>query len=72
MVPQAFSHSSYNKGTAHRSPTAQEMRSMSWQCIAEGATGLVYYSWFDLRKSPDVPFAEQWAHLREIIAEIDK
>lgn len=72
MVPQAFSHSAYNKSVAQRSPTAQEMRSMSWQCIAEGATGLVYYSWFDLRKSPDVPFADQWAHLREIIAEIDQ
>ncbi len=72
MVPQAFSHSAYNKSAAQRSPTAQEMRSMSWQCIAEGATGLVYYSWFDLRKSPDVPFADQWARLREIIAEIDQ
>lgn len=35
--------------------TYDEVRSMAWQCICEGATGLVFYSWFDVRRNPDVP-----------------
>jgi hypothetical protein len=44
---------------------------MAWQCICEGATGLVFYSWFDVRRNPDVPFDTQWAELKQIAAEID-
>jgi len=45
---------------------------MAWQCICEGATGLVFYSWFDVKaRTYDVPFAEQWEELKKIAAEID-
>ena len=71
QVPQIFNHSSYEKNEKHRTPTAAEKRSMAWQCICEGATGLVFYSWFDIRKRLDVPFEEQWPDLKKMAAEID-
>lgn len=37
-----------------------------------GATGLVFYSWYDVQRNPDVPFAEQWDGLKRIAAEIDR
>jgi hypothetical protein len=45
---------------------------MAWQCICQGATGLVFYSWYDVRRNPDVPFDVQWAGLQRVAAEIDQ
>jgi len=75
QVPQLHNWANYRKGEADNpklhTPTFDEKRSMAWQCIAEGATGLVFYSWYDVKRNPDVPFDEQWAGLRRIAAEID-
>ena len=75
MVPQIFNWASYKKTPEekekHRAPTFEEMRSMAWQCIAGGANGLVFYSWFDLwRMDKETasggeatmrePFEERW------------
>ncbi len=74
MVPQVFNWANYKKDpeekAAHRAPTLEEMRSMAWQCIAEDANGLVFYSWFDLRKDTTVPFDEQWAKIKQVAAGI--
>ncbi len=76
QVPQVFNWGNYGKNdvdkTNGRTPTPAEMRSMSWQCICEGATGLVFYSWFDLKRNADVPFEKQWDALKTIAAEIDR
>jgi hypothetical protein len=76
QVPQVHSWANYAKTDAERrkshTPTLAEVRSMAWQCIAEGATGLVFYSWMDLKRNPDVPFAVQWAGLTRLAAEIDR
>ena len=53
QVPQAFDWAIYRpEETNHvammRMPTRQEFRSMTWQAIAAGANGLIYYSFFDL------------------------
>jgi hypothetical protein len=45
---------------------------MAWQCIAEGATGLVFYSWYDVKRNPDVTFDQQWSGLKRLAVEIDK
>jgi hypothetical protein len=75
QVPQVFNWANYRpehrNADDYRSPTAAEMRSMAWQCICEGATGLVFYSFYDLKRNPDVSFDEQWSHLKRIVAEID-
>jgi hypothetical protein len=75
QVPQLHNWANYEKNPAHpeklHTPSFDEVRSMAWQCIAEGATGLVFYSWGDVKRNPDVPFDVQWAGLKRIAAEID-
>lgn len=76
QVPQLHNWANYEKIESRKAqlhtPTFDEVRSMAWQCIAEGATGLVFYSWNDLKRNPDVPFDVQWAGLKRIAAEIDR
>ncbi len=76
QVPQIFNWANYHKDSPksdeHRTPSFDEMRSMAWQCIARGATGLVFYSWYDIHRNPDVPFDSQWDRLKRITAEIDR
>ena len=58
QVPQAFEGSQADA----RMPTAEEMRSMSWQCIAAGANGLIYYTYGTLsRPTNKTPFEKAWA-----------
>ena len=76
QVPQLHNWANYRKTEEEKkgchTPTFEEIRSMAWQCIAEGATGLVFYSWFDVKRNPDVTFDQQWAGLKRIAAEIDR
>ena len=76
QVPQVFNWANYRKDSPQsdqlRTPTFEEMRSMAWQCITEGATGLVFYSWYDIHRNGDVPFPAQWERLKTIAAEIDR
>jgi len=85
MVPQIFNRGSYKtdpeKKAKFRAPTLAEMRSMAWQCIAGGANGLIFYSWFDLwrmdkpAKGPNGrmirdPFEQRWKDVTAMAAEI--
>lgn len=75
QVPQAFDWAAYRKTPEEkakcRAPTPTELRSMTWQCIAAGANGLVYYSYFDLYKEPNgVPFAKRWKEVCDVAAEV--
>lgn len=74
QVPQIFDWAAYKKGAErdeYRAPTLLEMRSMAWQCIAAGANGLVFYSWFDLWKMNErTPFAERWGEVTTMAEEI--
>jgi len=76
QVPQLHNWANYRKDDSdagkYRTPTFDEKRSMAWQCICEGATGLVFYSWYDVKRNPDVSFDEQWEGLKRIAAEIDR
>jgi hypothetical protein len=76
QVPQAHNWANYAKTEPEKrnthTPSYEEKRSMAWQCICEGATGLVFYSWRDVQRNPDVPFADQWDGLKRIAAEIDR
>ena len=44
QVPQAFAWEDYGK-PGSRFPTRDEMVNMTWQCIANGANGLVYFAY---------------------------
>lgn len=74
QVPQVFDWGGYRKGGERakaRAPTLAEMRAMAWQCIAAGANGLVFYSFFDLHKMHERdPFEERWAGVCEMAGEI--
>jgi len=76
QVPQAHNWANYAKTETEEqgahTPSYDEKRSMAWQCICEGATGLVFYSWYDVKRNPDVPFSAQWDGLQRIAAEIDR
>jgi hypothetical protein len=85
MVPQIFDWNSYHKSgdkvVPQHSPTLAEMRAMAWSCLAEGANGLIFYSWFDLLKmdKPKTvdghtparePFEERWRDVTAMAGEI--
>lgn len=76
QVPQVHNWLNYNKDDAankkYHTPTYDEIRSMAWQCLCEGATGLVFYSWYDLKRNSDVPLDQKWGELKQIVAEIDR
>lgn len=76
QVPQVFDWGAYRKGAERerkRAPTLAEMRAMAWQCIAAGANGLVFYSFFDLHKMNERdPFEKRWAEVCEMAAEIKR
>eukprot|EP01051_Picozoa_sp_SAG22_P010273 SAG22_NODE_913_length_6527_cov_2.919726_6_plen_182_part_00 len=44
---------------------------MAWQAICRGANGIVFYSFFDIKRNDDVPFAKQWTVLSAVAEEID-
>ncbi len=85
MVPQIFDWNAYHKTgdkvQPPHPPTLDEMRAMAWSCLAEGANGLIFYSWFDLWKMDKPkpvdghtparePFDERWRDVTTMAAEI--
>ena len=73
QVPQIFDWCMYHKPPRpdERAPTEDEMRNMSWQSIAGGANGLVYYSYHCLwaMRAKD-PFEKRWAECCKVADEI--
>lgn len=56
-VPQSFAWGALANREG-RFPTAAEFRNMTWQFIAEGATGLIYWELYYMRYDPDLTFAQ--------------
>ena len=75
QIPQAFAWGWLKRRETKgmRAPTRKEMASMSWQWVAGGANGLLYYS-FTLvcgkHESPDDAFAPTWERTKSMAAEI--
>ena len=75
QVPQAFDWACYRKTEEERAkaqpPTEDEIRTMSWQAIVNGSNGLIYYSFFDLKKPMvKIPFEESFGRVCRVAAEI--
>jgi hypothetical protein len=74
MVPQVFNWACYKDSDEERKssrpPTYEEMRSMTWQCVVNGAHGLIFYSWFDLYRDPATPFETQWGLVKKVAKEV--
>ena len=86
QVPQIFNWASYKKTERekrdYRAPTYEEMRGMAWMCVANGANGLIFYSFFDLFKMDKTtaeggfaavrePFDERWGEVKKTAQEIN-
>ena len=70
QVPQAYDPGAAKGG---RMPTAEEMRQMSWQCVAAGANGIVYYSFGTIAKTNNAtPFEKAWSDVCAAASEIKK
>jgi hypothetical protein len=77
QVPQAFDWACYRDTEEARSktrpPTEEEMRAMSWMAIVNGANGLVYYSFFDLKRPVvKIPFEESFGRVCRVAEEIKR
>ena len=73
MVPQAFDWSWYRRDQSDRErpPTLDEMRSMTWQAIAEGAKGIVFYCFHGLFKFADkATFDRLWGDVVVVTREV--
>jgi len=75
MVPQVFNWGAYreDKADQYRQPTIEEVRSMTWQCIAEGANGLIFYSWFNIylpERNAGLDFDEYWPQFKAVVQEV--
>lgn len=68
IVPQVFDWSMYNPKERPAPPTLQEMRCMTWQALAHGANGLVFYSYFDLTREHE--FDRRWSDVTKLVAEV--
>lgn len=81
LVPQAFAwyqYNSKNKDRAHlptddelktgRAPTYEEERCMTWLGLANGATALIYYCYYDFRLLPQ--YADMWPKMKAIAQEV--
>ena len=86
QVPQAFDWATYAKATYAgqgkdwkkppdmRMPTREELRSMSWQAIAGGANGLIYFYFEDVRRrgATKEENERRWADICAVAWEVKK
>ena len=61
QVPQAFAWEDYGK-KGLRFPTREEMVNMTWQCVANGANGIVYFAYRLLYKK-GMFLVDRWADI---------
>jgi len=80
MVPQSMDWAVYHADRKQHPPTLDEMRNQAYQSIINGATGLIYYSYYDMmyEKYPrgksttnmDL-FNRRWADCTRLASEIN-
>ena len=72
MVPQLHNAGLYRKDYADSpSPTLDEVRCMTYQSLVHGANGLIYYSFFDLKRDP-LGFESRWADVKKVGEEVKR
>ena len=70
QVPQAFSWAWFKGKPDDPMPTEEQMRSMSWQMLANGANGLIYFGYHQVRLNGGERFDEYWKALKNVATEI--
>ncbi|MFO8013392.1 MAG: hypothetical protein R6X20_08815 [Phycisphaerae bacterium] len=73
QVPQAFAWCTARKDRdpqgEGRPPTYAELRCMTYQALAEGAKGLIYYAFYELKEDP-LGFDARWKDMTRIAREV--
>ena len=77
QVPQAFGWGwlKRKETKGQRAPTQKELANMTWQSIAGGANGIVYYAYHHLsepHEDPNDAFAPAWARTKAVAFEVKK
>ncbi len=77
QVPQAFGWGwlKRRETVGQRGPTRDEIANMTWQSIAGGANGIVYYAFHALRNAGDIEGdsqAQAWERVKSAAAEVKK
>ena len=77
QVPQAFGWGwlKRKETRGQRAPTQKELANMTWQSIAGGANGIVYYAYHHLsepHEDPNDAFAPAWARTKAAACEVKK
>ena len=77
QVPQAFGWGwlKRKETKGQRAPTQKELANMTWQSIAGGANGIVYYAYQHLsepHEDPNDAFAPAWARTKAAAFEVKK
>ena len=71
-VVQAHNLANYGQGGT-RPPTLAELRNMAWQYLTEGATGLMFYSLFDLQNDASgQPYSTLLGYVKQVAAEVEE
>jgi len=72
VVPQIFPWRNYHKEEKERgrAPTYVEKCNMAWQAIIHGANGLVFYSFYDLKRGGD--FDNEWEQVKRMATQIKR
>jgi hypothetical protein len=77
QVPQAFGWGWLNRRETKglRAPTQKELANMTWQSIAGGANGIIYYAYHHLsepHEDPEDAFVPAWTRTKAAAAEVKK
>jgi hypothetical protein len=77
QVPQAFGWGwlGRREREGERGPTKEEIANMTWQSIAGGANGIVYYSFHTMRKASAISgddFEKAWVRVKAAAFEVKK
>jgi hypothetical protein len=77
QVPQAFGWGwlGRRERAGERGPTKEEIANMTWQSIAGGANGIIYYALHTMRKASAIPgddFEKAWKRVKSAAAEVKK
>jgi hypothetical protein len=75
QVVQAFNWQNYRTQTEHqtgKTPTKAQLRNMIWQCLTNGANGILLYSLYDMQRNPDVDFKTYWPQVCQVIEQVQE
>ena len=77
QVPQAFGWGwlKRRETKGQRGPNKEEMANMTWQSIAGGANGIVYYAFHTLSRAGEIPgdsFEKAWERTKAAAFEVKK